>query len=85
MSKLTSHQKYTLYKHCLSLGVPDDIAVKIREYSHTPLETLLKYRIPSFTEVQDIVFSTFDWGTTPEGYDFWSNFLDDFKNKGESK
>lgn len=83
MSKLSSHQKYTLYKHCLSLGIPDDIAVKIREYSHTPLETLLKYRIPSFTEVEDIIHSAFDWEHSPEGSQFWIDFLVDFENKGK--
>ena len=87
MSKLTSHQKYTLYKHCLSLGVPDDIAVKIRERSHTPLETFLKYRDPGFPEVSDIVYSAFVWEDDDyeEGYNFWYNFLENFNNKGENK
>lgn len=86
MSKLTSHQKYTLYKHCLSLGIPDAIAVKIRERSHTPLETFMKYRDPDFSEVSDIVYGAFDWydDNYEEGYDFWYNFLEDF-NKKENK
>lgn len=83
---LTSHECYTLYKHCLNLGVPEDIAVKIRENSYYSLEYMLKYRIFD-TELKEIIYTAFDWRTSPEGYDFWNNALDELlsKQKGETK
>lgn len=80
MSQLTSHDKYQLYKHCISLGVPHDIAVKIRENSYWKLETLLKVR-DFETEVEDIVRGAFNWNETTEGFTFWNEFLDEFLSK----
>ena len=79
---LTSHEKYTLYKRCLELWVPEEIAVKIREYSHSTLESLLSPR--SFdTEIEDIIYGAFLWEDTPEGFDFWGNVATELTTKGE--
>lgn len=83
---LTSHERYTLYKHCLKLGVPEYIAVKIRENSYFSLQYMLKYRVFD-TELEDIIKCAFDWNESPEGYDFWDNVLNELltKQKGETK
>lgn len=83
---LTSHERYTLYKHCLSLGVPEPIAVKIRENSYFSLQYMLKYRTFK-SELEDILFCAFNWDESPEGFDFWKNVLDELltKQKGETK
>jgi hypothetical protein len=82
VSKLTSHEKYQLYKRCLELGVPDDIAVKIRGQATSNLSQILLSRFFA-TEVEEIVYAAFYWKHTEEGEEFWIDFLDNFTSKGE--
>ena len=79
---LSSHQKYQLYKRCLELGVPEDIAVKIREQATSALSEILDSRAFS-TEFEDIIYGAFYWEHTAEGFQFWTDFLDNFTSKGE--
>jgi hypothetical protein len=82
VSKLTSHEKYILYKRCLELGVPDDIAVKIREQATSTLSEIFSSRFFA-TEVEEIVYAAFFWEHTEEGEEFWIDFLDNFTSRGE--
>jgi hypothetical protein len=84
MPSLTSHERYQIYKKCLALGATDEIAVKIREYSHSTLDAMLSPRVFD-TEIEDILYGAFLWNKTPEGFDFWCNIVDELKTKGEIK
>jgi hypothetical protein len=82
VSKLTSHEKYQLYKRCLELGVPEDIAVKIREQSTSTLSEILVSRLFD-DEVEEIVYGAIYWEKSEEGSQFWVDFLDSITSKGE--
>lgn len=82
MSNLSSHQKYTLYKHCLSLGIPDDIAVKIREQADSTLESIMTTRLYD-SEIEDLIKGAFYWNLSNEGADYWAVTVKNLLNKGE--
>lgn len=81
MATLTSHEKYELYKYCLGLGVPEDVAVKIRSNTNYTLKSLLAFRALD-TEVEDIIYGAFRWESSPEGFEYWNEIVDQLVKKG---